>query len=502
MSTTDYLIGLDFGTSQTKVCLLNKNNNLREFLKFGDNKYFLPSLITKKNNGTFSYGNEDDVGEKFRYFKMAAAEDEELLQTTHEDIDGKLEDDNIDNYRKYAEKVDINAETLVVLYLSYVYLYIKKKKETKKVSPLGGLLGRLATTNHDSKFTYSVNLGIPTEWNNPDHIKRKTKFQSLLITSVILANQFKDIEQFVSEECSDLLQKIAKINTDHLSELENMDGIQRKQVINSWLDQYNLSVFPESAAGINYLLKTKRLENGAYATMDIGAGTSDLAIFEVRNHVLSRYYCAESASIASNDFYREYAKQLNNRESVTYNEIKNAENLIRRHRDEVEENYLREAIRIVKGNLGQQGLEFLIRKTFYRKYYINLFHQDRQRARASIDILDESPIIVLGGGANLEGLSEGTYCFFKGANPFGNFDKNFNAKEITDYVQQVDIHDPDNEIGDHINLLILALGLTYSEQNSNFIPFYLPQDQPDEVNRPLLDTDRYFYYDLQEAAYK
>ena len=29
----NYLIGLDFGTSQTKVCLLNKDSDVREFIK-------------------------------------------------------------------------------------------------------------------------------------------------------------------------------------------------------------------------------------------------------------------------------------------------------------------------------------------------------------------------------------------------------------------------------------------------------------------------------------
>ena len=38
----DFHIGLDFGTSQTKVCLLNKNSDVREFLKFDNNSYFLP----------------------------------------------------------------------------------------------------------------------------------------------------------------------------------------------------------------------------------------------------------------------------------------------------------------------------------------------------------------------------------------------------------------------------------------------------------------------------
>lgn len=49
----NYHIGLDFGTSQTKVCLFNKDSDVREFLKFDNNSYFLPTLIVKKQNNTF-----------------------------------------------------------------------------------------------------------------------------------------------------------------------------------------------------------------------------------------------------------------------------------------------------------------------------------------------------------------------------------------------------------------------------------------------------------------
>ena len=76
----NYNIGLDFGTSQTKVCLLNIDSNIRKFIKFNNGNYFLPSLIVKTENGKLTYGNENEIGTKYRYFKMAAAEDEELIQ--------------------------------------------------------------------------------------------------------------------------------------------------------------------------------------------------------------------------------------------------------------------------------------------------------------------------------------------------------------------------------------------------------------------------------------
>ena len=58
--------------------------------------------------------------------------------------------------------------------------------------------------------------GIPTDWNNPNHIKRKIKFQSLLIASVELSNQFDNLEIFINTKERELLQVINIINENHL----------------------------------------------------------------------------------------------------------------------------------------------------------------------------------------------------------------------------------------------------------------------------------------------
>lgn len=498
----DYHIGLDFGTSQTKVCLLNKDSGVREFIRFDNGKYFLPSLIVKNVNNTFSYGKEDENGTKYRYFKMAAAEDEDLIQVTNEDLEGNLQNGTVDDFRKYSTDYQIKSEILVVLYFTYTYLFIKKEKTKKNTQNVAGLLGRLAGNNTTTQNIFSINLGIPTEWNNPNHIKRKIKFQRLLITAVELANQFDNLDSYLKENDTGLLRYISKINKKHLNELEGKNENQKAEKIKEWLKEYNLSVFPESAAGVNYLLKTGRLANGSYATLDIGAGTSDIAIFKVQNNVLRRYYCSESVEIASNDFYREYAKQLYQKESVTFEEIRNVENIIRSNHN-LKDIFYNNARRNVRGFLNGKGIEFAIRKTFYRKYYKPLHQQNQIKAyKVKNEVLHEKPIIVFGGGANLEGFCDGYYCFYRGNNPFGYHDRYFDSKRITDFVNQVDIVD-EEKVKPFINLLILALGLTYTvlndDDNNSFL-FVIPENDfpPSEPQ----NNDRYFYYDLQDAVYK
>lgn len=498
-----YHIGLDFGTSQTKVCLLNKKEDVREFIKFNNDEYFLPSLIVKKKDNTFSYGDENVKGINYRYFKMAAAEDEDLVQVTNENLEGIIQNGTIDDFRKYSTDSQIESEILVILYLTYTFLFIKQKKEQKSkqnTKKIGGLLGSLTRNNSTTQNTFSISLGIPTEWNNPNHIKRKIKFQSLLIATVELANQFDSLDSYLKTKDTDLSKRISIINKKHLDELEGKNENQKTEKVKEWLKEYNLSVFPESAAGVNYLLKTKRLANGSYATLDIGAGTSDIAIFEVKKNALKKYYCSESVEIASNDFYKEYAKQFFQKNDITYEEIRKIENMIRKG-IKVNKDFINNAKKNVKGFTENKGIEFAIRKTFYRKYYQPLHQINKIKAyNIKNEDLNEKPIIVFGGGANLDGFCNGNYCFYRGNNPYGEHDCYFEAKPITDFVKQVEIID-EKKVKPFINLLILALGLTYTNIDDNdFIPFFVPEnDFHKATNREI---DRYFYYDLQDAVYK
>ena len=324
-----YTIGLDFGTSQTKVCVHNIDNDIREFILFDNNTFFLPSLITKNSKNQFRYGDENEEGIKYRYFKMAAAEDPELIQVTNENIEGKIEKGKLSDFEKYSTNFDIIPEILVILYLTHIILYIKNKYDIKNEPQVGNFLRTFLTTKKNTANEYSINLGIPTEWNNPNHIKRKIKFQSLLLTASILADKMETKDKFLRATESELINSINSINKSNLDEYIDTKNSILKDGINELLRKKCLSVFPESAAGINYLLKTKRLADGAYATLDIGAGTSDIAIFQVFNNNLNYYYCSESVEIAANDFYREYAREILSKTEISFDEIKHFEDQLK-----------------------------------------------------------------------------------------------------------------------------------------------------------------------------
>lgn len=490
----DYYIGLDFGTSQSKVCVLNEEQNIREFIRFDNETFFLPSIIVEKPDGTFAYGQENAVGAKFRYFKMAAAEDAELIQVTNENLQGQLADE-INDYRKYSTDFNISPENLVVLYLTYIYLYVKEEKNPTGNNQLGGLLGRLANNYNEQTNTFSINLGIPTEWHNPNHIQRKIKFQSLLLCAVKLSGEFQSLNAFLDANKVNLLESIAVINQNHVQQLEGMDRNEQIALTQLWREKYRISVFPESAAGVNYLLQTSRLPNGAYATLDIGAGTSDIAIFNVYNDRVGSYHCSESVEIASNDFYRKYAQLANPELTISFNEIKEAEELIRNNSATI--SHITNAVHCVRGYLNNSGIEFAIRKTFYRKRYLPLFKANQQEAFDLKNSLNKQRIIVFGGGANLPGFDNYNFCFYQGAAPLGNQDCLFQFSPVSDFINQVDIHNRE-EVEENINLLVLALGLSY--KNDCDIGFNIVETEIDAEQNEM-QKDFYFYYDLQSAAF-
>jgi len=66
-------IGLDFGTYQSKACVYDLDKGTHEFFRFNSNsKYFQPSRVGLKRDGTVEYGSiiSGLAVEEFYYFKI------------------------------------------------------------------------------------------------------------------------------------------------------------------------------------------------------------------------------------------------------------------------------------------------------------------------------------------------------------------------------------------------------------------------------------------------
>lgn len=455
----NYHIGLDFGTSQTKSCLFNIDNEEREFVLFENNSFFLPTLITKKKDNTLVYGNEMQEGTKYRYFKMATAEDEELIHSTYENLEGNLLD-VYHNYRKYNEKYDIIPEHLSVLYLTYCLLYIKSTKQENNLENNGkkGALARFTSKKENTENVFSIKMGIPTEWSNKKHIKRRLKFEKILIVVSEFSKIFSSLDQFLNKNTEYLIFEIEKISNLHSDKLEHLEIDDQYTYINPIIEKYKVSVYPETAGGLKYLLATKRLTNGYFGAIDIGAGTSDISIFRVNNNKIDWIICSESVEIASNDLYLSMCN-----DNVDYENIKNIEELYRANN--IEPMILKKSLNDIHNKI-----EFVIRKIYYRKYYMKLM-QDSDESQLILNkhtelrirnFLNNSPIFIYGGGANFPLINEKKYMFFQNSkvDHLDHHNRYLKATRIIDYIDQINIKDR-GEVYKNINQLILALGLSY-----------------------------------------
>jgi len=184
-----YHIGLDFGTYQSKACIYDIENDNHEFFLFPNNTFFLPSVIVKNEDNKFEYGNIDGemVIEKYSYFKIASAEDVEFHTETY----GKNKSDF--NFYNFNEFNNYTPEFLSVIYLTNLLFIIKEhyfQLSQKKVKA-GGLLSRLFNKQNElEEFKFTIQLGIPTEWSQEKNLRRKRKFENILMLSEILQKRY------------------------------------------------------------------------------------------------------------------------------------------------------------------------------------------------------------------------------------------------------------------------------------------------------------------------
>ena len=165
----NYNIGLDFGTYQTKVCILDIDNDTHEFFRFpSNNSFFLPSKVSLTANGNFEYGITNNNSKKyFYYFKIASAEDIEFRLESF-----KTDTNNLYNAEEFAP---FTPEFLSVAYLTFVIFTIKEVLKCRQPSEKAtGLLGRLLTQAAEKEtISFSIQLGIPTEWSQIKNLRRK-----------------------------------------------------------------------------------------------------------------------------------------------------------------------------------------------------------------------------------------------------------------------------------------------------------------------------------------
>ena len=115
-------IGLDFGTYQSKACILHVADDQHEFFRFQpSNSFFLPSSVIKLPEGRFQYGieNKTEGAESYHSFKISAAEDEAFHTETIEKERGDHSFYRLNAFHDYS------PDFLSTVYQTYMLYSVK-----------------------------------------------------------------------------------------------------------------------------------------------------------------------------------------------------------------------------------------------------------------------------------------------------------------------------------------------------------------------------------------
>lgn len=485
-------IGLDFGTHQSKACVLDTTANPQqhEFIRFvdlrGNPTYFLPTRLFLKSNGTIDYGytKETENVRSFSFFKIASAEDEHFRVVTGLEEHAHIYDRN--EFHGYS------PEFISVLYITYIQLYVKgvirSRSEQKKQK---GFIARFGSKTSGPELIFSTQMGIPTEYSELVNLFRRRKFENILMLSEILQQGFGSLDNFTSTRINDLQSMVAE-SYDMLSK-----GIDNLDEYKSNLNKHRISVFPETAAGLTFLMKTRRLAEGYYSALDIGGGSSDLSYFYVTADNRIKYLASESFIMAANDVFRAYI----NKSDVSFAEIQNAE---------------KEVIELFENNVWENqkrytdSVEQVMEKVYKRMYDIfNIRVYWYFERFKGLPQYDGQPCFVYGGGAKLKKYSklDQIKIHDHGQSALLTSVTNLKLTQIDQYVPKVGILPDDRSWLTDFVMLVVAYGLSFPHQDTEaswekdlYRDYRNQETMPrEEVPHPF--NEGYFIYNILESRW-
>lgn len=478
-----YHIGLDFGTYQSKACVYDIDRREHEFFRFPSSQsFFLASRVAEKDNGLFEYGNSlSNISKKeYHYFKIAAAEDDEFISETY---------GNARTESGYYTFNDYTPEFLSVIYLTYLLFTIKESyyKRNEKNDFSGGLIGGLlARKKQADKIRFTVQMGIPTEWSQEKNLKRKRKFENILMLAEMLQLKYNTLSSFLEMPKSQLIIDIKTLYNSNSYDFDSKEAFEAK------LNDLGISVYPETAAGLYFILETKQLLPGYYAIMDIGGGSTDLSFFRIETDKKIAYLASESYMMAANNVYAQYAQN-----ELSVSALKIAEEDIKKSIEKgswSENSEILSALSNVVENLD---------KIVYKLFHKRVFHF----SHSMVNKYKDQPIILYGGGSLLPILDSGRVMIHDNGNrtsltmPIAYMEKD----KINEYTTIINVLPSDESWKRDFVMLVVALGLSYikSDTTAIWLKEYHSSDADSENNNlvPHPVNEGMFIFDVLNSKW-
>lgn len=238
INITHFFLGIDFGTSFTKVSYSYAPSNDVKIhtLKWDESTFekgfVIPTVLYLKNQKLY-FEKPDDNYLEVKYFKYSMLE--ESLQNNHQNTSNPFE------------------ELCCVYFLAQIITRsLTKIKEELRIENLNDI-------------GITINMGAPLEeFYNEEEKQNKELYLQILENAVALAGGSK-VHAELPENCV-LLDNLDTVYTEIL---------HKKPFLN-----WKADVVPELAAELFLYQQSKSIPEGMYIIVDIGGGTVDMALFE------------------------------------------------------------------------------------------------------------------------------------------------------------------------------------------------------------------------------
>lgn len=249
----DYRLGLDFGTSFTKVAYSMQGDIGR--IPFNPGKEAKPSVVYLDTHKlTLQLFKTNNNLAPVHYFKATMAKNDNFNILREKDILNKIQDERLRENFEFICSVFFIANII-----NYSSLYVSKK------------YSRVAIP--------AVSMGIPMSWNN----ENTTIYNQALHTALFILDEFygKDITEMSLVDIDNAIKKAASSFDD-----------------NNYNPKKNTSrnmTIPEVVTEVNYLLDKNDIPYGTYCVIDVGGGTADFAFITKEKLILHKqkpfFYC-------------------------------------------------------------------------------------------------------------------------------------------------------------------------------------------------------------------
>jgi len=275
-------VGLDFGTSSTKVVYSQLGQRGSYALNFNHNlptypNYCLPSLAAIDKNGRIVLGieatqqlleQEWDSGFQRLKVVVAGKYDKEFR-------DSKTEKRFYQYIESNKMKNILTPDKLTAIYLAYA---INKTRELIENLP----------EYKDSELDIAFNICMPIEYFEKNKVR--IAFENIFNMAEIIAINWR-------------------------KKGDNFDPIMDSLEMKYWSNKLNKRVFaiPEAVAGIASYLLSLRREDGLHAIIDLGAGTTDISIcnlVSLRGESESLWYSAKNIPFGTVNIERIIASHI------------------------------------------------------------------------------------------------------------------------------------------------------------------------------------------------